>query len=106
LPPQQRGRADNNKINLKKTAVLYFDMLNGYFHVMDKAAKARKKPMVDNAVRIMRAARTAGIPIYFAQGSYRADRSDALLLLTDTTIGLKPWPRGIPSKEKPRGGWN
>jgi nicotinamidase-related amidase len=50
---------DNNKINLKKTAVLYFDMLNGYFHGMDKAAKARKKPMVDNAVRIMRAARTA-----------------------------------------------
>lgn len=93
---------DNNKIKLKKTAVLFFDMLNGYFHGMDKAAKARKKPMVDNAVRIMRAARTAGIPIYFAQGSYRADRSDAPLLLTDTSIGLKSWPRGVPSKEKPR----
>lgn len=93
---------DTNKINVKKTAVLYFDMLNGYFHGMDKATKARKKPMVDNAVRIMHAARTAGIPIYFAQGSYRADRSDASLLLTDTTIGLKPWPRGVPSKEIPR----
>ena len=31
-----------NKINLKKTAVLYFDMLNGYFHSMD-TAKAHKK---------------------------------------------------------------
>jgi ureidoacrylate peracid hydrolase len=93
---------DTNKIKLTKTAVLYFDMLNGYFHGMDKAAKARKKPMVDNAVHIMRAARMAGIPIYFAQGSYRADRSDAPLLLTDTTIGLKPWPRGVPSKENPR----
>jgi hypothetical protein len=37
---------DTGKIKLKKTAVLYFDMLNGYFHGMDKAAKARKKPMV------------------------------------------------------------
>jgi ureidoacrylate peracid hydrolase len=91
-----------NKIKLKKTAVLYFDMLNGYFHGMGKAAKARKKPMVDSAVRIMRAARTARIPIYFAQGSYRADRSDALLLVTDTTIGLKAWPGSMPSKEKPR----
>ena len=58
---------DIDRIKLKKTAVLYFDMLNGYFHGMDKAAKARKKPMVDNAVRIMRAAREAGIPIYFAR---------------------------------------
>ena len=38
-----------DKLKLKKTGVLYFDMLNGYFHGMDKAAKARKKPMVDNA---------------------------------------------------------
>ena len=37
---------DTGKIKLKKTAVLYFDMLNGYFHGMDKAAKARRKPMV------------------------------------------------------------
>jgi hypothetical protein len=51
LPPQKRGRADNNKNNIKKTAVLYFDMLNGYFHGMDKAAKARKKPMVDKWTR-------------------------------------------------------
>ena len=93
---------DIDKLKLKKTGVLYFDMLNGYFHGMDKATKARKKPMVDNAVRIMRAARTARIPIYFAQGSYREDRSDAPLLLTDTTIGLKPWPGGVPSKENPR----
>jgi nicotinamidase-related amidase len=91
-----------NKIKLNKTAVLYFDMLNGYFHGMDKAAKVRKKPMVANAVCLMRAVRAAGIPVYFAQGIYRADRSDAPLLLTDTSIGLKSWPRGVPSKEKPR----
>lgn len=91
-----------NEINLKKIGVLYFDMLNGYYHDMDDAVKIRKKPMVDNAARIMRAARRAGIPVFFAQGSYRADRSDATALLTDTTIGLKPWPDGVPSKEKPR----
>jgi nicotinamidase-related amidase len=91
-----------NEIDLKKIGVLYFDMLNGYYHDMDEAAKARKKPMVDNAVRIMRAAREAAMPIFFAQGVYRADRSDAPALLTDTTIGLKPWPNGVPQKERPR----
>jgi ureidoacrylate peracid hydrolase len=91
-----------NEIDLKKTGVLYFDMLNGYYHDMDQTAKARKKPMVDNAIQIMRVAREAGIPIYFAQGIYRADRSDAPLLLTDTSIGLIPWPDGVPRKEKPR----
>ena len=91
-----------NEVNIKKIGVLYFDMLNGYYHNMDEAAKARKKPMVDNAVRIMRGAREAAIPIFFAQGVYRADRSDAPALLTDTTIGLKPWPNGVPEKEQPR----
>ena len=91
-----------NEINIKKIGVLYFDMLNGYYHDMDEATKARKKPMVHNAVRIMRGAREAAIPIFFAQGVYRADRSDAPALLTDTTIGLKPWPNGVPEKEQPR----
>jgi nicotinamidase-related amidase len=90
-----------NNIELKKTGILFFDMLNGYYHGLDEAIKARKKPMVDNAVRLMNAGREAGMPFYFAQGSYRRDSTVAALLLTDTNIGLKPWPNGMVTKEKP-----
>jgi ureidoacrylate peracid hydrolase len=81
-------------LDLNKTAVLFFDILNGYYHAADSATKSRKKPMVDNAVRLMKAARSAGLPIFFAKGNHRPDNATSVTLITDTNIGLKPWPDG------------
>ena len=53
-----------NQIELQKTAILFFDILNGYYHEAGETAKARKKPMVDNAVRLMKAGREDKIPIF------------------------------------------
>jgi nicotinamidase-related amidase len=83
-----------NFLDLNKTAVLFFDLLNGYYHAADPSTKARKKPMVDNAVRLMKAARSAGLPIFFAKGNHRPDNATSVTLITDTNIGLKPWPGG------------
>ena len=90
-----------NDLELNKTAILFFDMLNGYYHAAGEATKARKKPMVDNAVRLMRAGRDAGIPIFFAKGNHRPDSATSALILTDTTMALKPWPDGRVTKGKP-----
>ena len=90
-----------NQIELKKTAILFFDILNGYYHEASETTKARKKPMVDGAVRLMRAGREAGIPIFFAKGNHRADSATGALLLTDTTIDRKPWPNGVVAKDIP-----
>ncbi len=90
-----------NDIELKKTAILFFDILNGYYHAAEGAAKARMKPMVDNAVRLMRAGREAGIPIFFAKGNHRPDNATSALILTDTNNALKPWPDGVVIKTKP-----
>ncbi|MFQ5849723.1 MAG: cysteine hydrolase [Candidatus Binatia bacterium] len=87
-----------NEIALKKTSILFFDMLNGYYHAAEGAAKARMKPMVDNAVRLMKAGREAGIPIFFAKGNHRADNATSALILTDTNNALKPWPEGVVTK--------
>lgn len=89
-----------NHLDLKKTALLFFDILNGYYHAAEPAAKARMKPMVDNAVRLMRAGRDAGIPIFFARGNHRADNSTSAQILTDTNNALKPWPGGVVTKGK------
>ncbi|HEV8343979.1 MAG TPA: cysteine hydrolase [Candidatus Binatia bacterium] len=84
----------------KKAALLFFDILNGYYHSADAAGKARMKPMVDNAVRLMKAGRQAGIPIFFAKGNHRADNATSALILTDTNNSLKPWLDGVVTKGK------
>jgi nicotinamidase-related amidase len=83
-----------NFLDANKTAVLFFDILNGYYHTADATTKARKKPMVDNAVPLMKAARAAGLPIFFAKGNHRPDNATSVTLITDTSIGLKLWPGG------------
>ena len=87
-----------NDLETKKTAILFFDMLNGYYHDAEPEAKARMKPMVDNAVRIMQAGRAHNIPIFFAKGNHRPDNATSALLLTDTNMRLEPWPAGNVTK--------
>ena len=89
-----------NDFNIKKTALLFFDILNGYYHSGDAAAHARMKPWVDNAVRLMKAGRAAGLPIFFAKGNHRPDNATSALILTDTNMGLQPWPKGEVTKGK------
>lgn len=89
-----------NHFDLKKTAILFFDILNGYYHSGAAAAKARMKPWVDNAVRLMKGGREAGLPIFFAKGNHRADSATSALILTDTNNSLKPWPKGEVTKGK------
>ena len=86
--------------HLDKTALLFFDILNGYYHSGDAAARARMKPWVDNAVRMLKAGRAAGLPIFFAKGNHRPDSATSALLLTDTNNSLKPWPNGEVTRGK------
>ena len=91
-----------NDLEVKKSAVLFFDILNGYYHQAPAEAKLKMKPMVDNAVRLMKAGRSAGIPIFFARGYHRADSATSKLLLTETDMGLRPWPNGVVTRSRPR----
>jgi len=92
---------DRNRLEIKETAILFFDILNGYYHEADERDRARKKPMVDNAVRLVKACRAGGIPIFFAKGNHRADSVTSVILLTDTDIKLRPWPNGMVTKGRP-----
>ncbi|MGH7823634.1 MAG: isochorismatase family cysteine hydrolase [Candidatus Binatia bacterium] len=87
-----------NDFDLKKTAILFFDILNGYYHGGDAAATVRMKPWVDNAVQLMKAGRQANMPIVFAKGNHRPDNATSALLITDTNNSLKPWPSGEVTK--------
>lgn len=90
-----------NDIELKKTAILYFDTLKGYWYTPEGTIKPAIKPMVDNSIRLMKAGRDAGIPIFFAKGNHRPDGASSATIITDTTMGLQPWPDGIITRNKP-----
>jgi len=81
-----------NHLNPKKTGLLFFDMLNVYFHGIPEEKQMALKPMVDNAVRLMNGARQAGIVIYYAMANHRRDGESRYTAITDTDMRLRPWP--------------
>ena len=81
-----------NRLELKKTALLFFDMLNIYYHGASEDTKKRMKPVVDNAVRLMNAARQNQILICYAMANHRSDGESRSLVITDTDMRLSPWP--------------
>jgi nicotinamidase-related amidase len=88
-----------NDLNVRNTALLFFDMLNVYYHGASEETKKKMKPVVDNAVRLMNAARANGIVIFYAMANHRKDGESRSMIVTDTDMRLRPWPNGdcIPS---------
>jgi ureidoacrylate peracid hydrolase len=75
----------------KETALLFFDLLNAYYRGAGEETQRRKEPMVRNCVEIMEIARSAGIPVFYANADHRADGREAAFLYTDTDMRLQPW---------------
>ena len=81
-----------NYLNNRQTALLFFDMLNVYYHGAPEETKKRMKPAVDNAVRLMNTARQNGILIAYAMANHRPDGESRSMIVTDTDMRLRPWP--------------
>jgi len=83
-----------NHLDTKKTALLFFDMLNVYYHGAPEETKRRMRPVVENAVRLMNGARQNGMLITYAMANHRPDGQSRSLIVTDTDMRLRPWPNG------------
>ena len=81
-----------NEFNVKKSAILFFDMLNVYFCGVPEEKQKALKPVVDNAVRLMNGARQAGMLLYYAMANHRPDGESRYMAITDTDMRLRPWP--------------
>ena len=86
--------------NLKKTALLFFDILNGYVAEPAPGQPRVLKPWIQNAVKLGKAGRAAGLPVFFAKGNHRPDNATTALIATDTNNSLIPWPNGEVTKTK------
>jgi ureidoacrylate peracid hydrolase len=89
-----------NHFDPKKTALLFFDILNGYVPAPEPGKSRALKPWIQNAIRLSKAGRAAGLPVFFAKGNHRPDNATTALLLTDTNNSLTPWPNGEVTKTK------
>jgi nicotinamidase-related amidase len=83
-----------NRFDASKSCLLFFDMLNIYYRGASAETQARMKPVVDNAERLMDAARQASMPIFYAVANHRPDGKSRSLIVTDTDMRLRPWPGG------------
>ena len=86
--------------NLKKSALLFFDILNGYVAEPEPGKPRVLKPWIQNAVKLGKAGRAAGLPVFFAKGNHRPDGATTAMTISDTNNSLRPWPNGEVTKAK------
>jgi nicotinamidase-related amidase len=71
---------------LDKTALLFFDILNGYVPEPEPGKPRILKPWLQNAIKLSKVGRAAGLPVFFAKGNHRPDGATNAAILTDTTL--------------------
>jgi len=83
-------------IDPSRTALIYFDMMNCYIHPADAERERRvlATGIVEHCQEIGRAARAAGIPVFYTNGSHRPDGKEYAPTLADANMELVPWPDG------------
>ena len=86
---------DVNHFESKKTGLLYFDMLNVYYHGAPTDRKELMRPVVANAQRLLEAARKSSIPVFYAKANHRPDGQIRSAIITDTDMRLRPWPNNL-----------
>jgi nicotinamidase-related amidase len=89
------------RLDPARTALLFFDMLNGHVKKNDPATKARYAPVIACAVRLLEAARRAGVIVMYAAAHHRPDNATSAHLVTDTDNRLRPIPAGAARELKP-----
>ena len=79
-----------NELNPAKTALLFFDMLNGHVKKDDAATAARYAPVIAASVALLTAARAQRMMIAYAAANHRADNATTAHALRDTDGRLRP----------------
>ena len=75
-----------------RSALLFFDMLNGHIKKNDPATKARYKPVIVAATQVLQAARACQMMVAYAAANHRADNATSAHTIRDTDGRLNPIP--------------
>jgi ureidoacrylate peracid hydrolase len=80
-----------------RTALLFFDMLNGHIKKDHPATQARYRPVILAAREVLQGARSHQMMVAFAAANHRADNASSAHTIRDTDGRLNP----IPLDQKP-----
>ena len=76
-------------LNPERTAVLFFDMLNGHIKKDDPATQARYQPVIAAASMLLQAARQQRMMVAYASANHRPDNATSSHTLRDADSGMR-----------------
>ncbi len=89
---------DNDWLAADETGLVVFDMLECYRGPVEEAGT------LQNVVKLVKACRLAGLPVFFARADHRADGRDFALTMSDTDSHFESWgPANKPPTAPPWG---
>jgi ureidoacrylate peracid hydrolase len=88
-----------DKLHPGRTAVLFFDMLNGHVKKDDPKTRARYQPVIAAASQVLQAARSNHLLVAYAAANHRPDNATTGQTIRDTNGRLQPIP--IEDNDKP-----
>jgi maleamate amidohydrolase len=88
-------------LDRSRTALIAYDVCRRALTPADPARRAAMRPVLDAWVRMIAAARAAGLPVIYTTPVSRADGADVVLLPTDLSAetGTPPLTNGIEGTE-------
>jgi maleamate amidohydrolase len=84
--------SDIDRLDPRRTALIVYDACRRALTPADPARRAAVRPVLDAWVRLIAAARAAGLPVIYTTPVSRADGADVVLLPTDLSAET-----GVPS---------
>jgi maleamate amidohydrolase len=88
---------DAERLDPRRTALIAYDVCRRALTPADPARRAAMRPVLDAWMRLIAAARAAGLPVIYTTPVSRADAADVVLLPTDLSAetGVPPLTNGI-----------
>jgi ureidoacrylate peracid hydrolase len=92
---------EHERLDPGHTALLFFDMLNGYIKEEGAVVRERYRPVIDAASRLLDAARASSMMVVYACANHRADNATSAATIRDTDNRLRPIATGDSQASKP-----
>src|SRR6478752_6373165 len=101
LSPEAVAMSEPERIDRRRAALIAYDVCRRALTPSDPARRAAMRPVLDAWVRMIAAARAAGLPLIYTTPVSRSDGADVVMLPTDLSAatGVPPLTNGIEGTE-------
>ncbi len=88
---------EQDRIDLSRTALIAYDVCQRALAPSDPVRRATMRPVLDAWIRLIAAARAAGVPVIYTTPVSRADGADVVMLPTDLSAetGVPPLTNAV-----------